>query len=154
MGRSVSYPSGPNTVVTFGHIDEEIDEFVWDMYVDDFRQEVKRLFPSTYQTDDWIGREDHVLMENGHAQFGMSEYCGMVSYWMVPKEDAYGYVSPLAEHWVDQAGTRFSRAFGTLQKVGTFSNGGGIYAPINGHDPGPDNFDTKPYTISGMVTDG
>jgi hypothetical protein len=153
MGRSVSYPS--NAVVTFGNVEYNDDyaDYVWDELVDDFRSRLSEMFPSVRYVDDWIGREDHVLAENGHARFGMSEYGGLVSYWMVPQQDSYGAMSPLAEHWVDQATTKFTK-FGTLKKVGVFSNGGGIYEPINGHDPGPDQFDQKPYVINGTVTDG
>lgn len=152
MGRSVSYPHG--AVVTFTNVefDDHDAEFQWDDLVYDFRQHLKYLFPSVENADDWIGREDHVLAENGHAQFGMSEYCGLVSYWMVPKED--GYHMELSQRWVEQVSDKFTSNFGTLKKVGVFSNGGGIYEPINGHDPGPDQFDHNPIVINGMVTDG
>jgi hypothetical protein len=154
MGRSVSYPR--DAVVTFGTFEGE-DEWDWRDLISDFRSEVKRLFPSATNCDEWIGggrSEDHAVMENGHAYFGVSEYCGMVSYWVVAKPDYYGDISPLAEAWIAKIAPRFTNSFGTLRKVGVFSNGGGVYEPISSHDPGPDQFETKPYVISGMVTDG
>jgi hypothetical protein len=150
MGRSVSYPTG--AVVTFANV-EIADEFDYDDLVYDFRQHLKFLFPSVDDTSEWLDREDHAVAENGHAWFGMSEYCGLVSYWMVAK-DHMGDNPNFAEHWVNQVADKFTSNFGTLKKVGVFSNGGGIYEPINGHDPGPDQFDHNPIVINGLVTDG
>lgn len=152
MGRSVSYPSN-TTALAFDHVD-------WDDYgdvddaIDDFRRAVKHLWPSARTADDWLGREDHVLAINGHAQFGMSEYGGIVAYWMVPRDDGYGTVSPLARAWCERAAPKFEEVFGSLNMVGRFSNGGAVYARKDGRPVGPDQFDTSPITIGGLLTDG
>jgi hypothetical protein len=157
MGRSVSYATG-SQVVTFKHLEPvecehcdennqidgktcahcegsghvEQDEFDFDMLIDDFRDHLKYLFPSVTSCDEWIGNEDHVLAENGLARFGMSEYCGLVSYWIVPKEaDYYGPdIEPLAKRWIDSIADKFVAAFGELTKVGSMSNGEGVYRQI------------------------
>src|SRR5688572_16363822 len=118
MGRSVSYP--PDAVVTFGVFEGE-DHFDWEDFADDFQWQVQRLFPRSYEADDWLGREDHVLMASEHAYFGLSEYGGLVAYWMVVRDDAER--PGLAEAWVRRAGPKFEASFGSLRKVGTFSNG-------------------------------
>lgn len=108
------------------------DDF--DMLIDDFRDRLRVMFPSVVEADDWIGREDHVLAENKLARFGMSEYCGLVSYWIVPKESGYysdDQIEPLAKRWVASIADKFVAAFGELTKVGSFSNGEGVYRRID-----------------------
>jgi hypothetical protein len=158
MGRSVSYPSAAQ-VVTFNHIDYSCDEcgsgtntdiedceychglgydedpegWRFEQLIEDFRSHLKELFPSVEQADDWIGREDHVLAENKLARFGMSEYCGLVSYWVVPSmpdprttnHDAF------ADRWIASIADKFVAAFGELTKVGSLSNGEGVYRRID-----------------------
>ena len=132
MGRSVSYATG-SQVVTFKSFDFDADDH--DMLVDDFRSHLRSLFPSVHDADDWIDREDHVLAENKLARFGISEYCGLVSYWIVPKEttDAYGNneTTALAKRWIDSISDKFVAAFGELSKVGSMSNGEGVYRRID-----------------------
>lgn len=152
MGRSVSYPTHA-TAVTFEHHDFE-DEFDWLDLVDDYRYALKQTFPSVISDDEWLDREDHAVASNGHAYFGLSEYGGLVAFWMVPREDSHGYVSPLAEAWCASVAAKFEASFGSLRKVGSFSNGGGIYARRDGEPVGPDQFDTSPITINGLLTDG
>lgn len=158
MGRSVSYPSDA-LVVTFAssfwsceeaedHTDclycdgsgicqpEDFDDLIYD-----FRQHLKELFPSVVEADRWIDREDHVLAENGLASFGMSEYCGLVAYWIVPKEyngpkGEFYYssdrdISAISTRWVRQNTDKFVAAFGELSKVGSMSNGEGVYRRID-----------------------
>lgn len=164
MGRSVSYASGAQ-VVTFrsfsfesqcgqcegtgttdamgeeeecpvcdgtGYIESDDD---FDMLIDDFRDTLRSMFPSVVEADEWLGREDHVLAENRLAYFGMSEYCGLVSYWIVPKEaDGYSdtlYVENFAKRWIDSISDKFVAAFGELTKVGSMSNGEGVYRRID-----------------------
>lgn len=150
MARSVSYPSGA-AAVTFGQIDLD-DEFDWADEVADFRWQVRHLWPSAYATDHWLGREDRVVAANRHAYFGLSEYCGLVSYWLVPRDDT-GHPE-LSAAWCLQVAPRFVKEFGTLSKVGTFSNGGGVYERKDGAPVGPDQFEDKPYVIGGLLTDG
>ncbi len=136
MGRSVSYATG-SQVITFRHLEPTDDEHDFEAIVDDFRDHLRYLFPSTYDVDEWIGNEDHVLAENKLARFGISEYCGLVSYWIVPKEtphewDYYGpFVAPLAKRWIASIADKFVAAFGELSQVGTMSNGGGVYRRID-----------------------
>jgi hypothetical protein len=115
------------------------DDF--DDLIEDFRQHLKTLFPSVEEADDWIWSEDHVLAENKLARFGVSEYCGLVSYWIVPKEYSgpkgqFYYssdrdISAISTRWVKSIADKFVAAFGELSKVGSMSNGEGVYRRID-----------------------
>lgn len=125
MGRSVSYPSG--AVVAFSSIDTE-DEFEFEDAVEDFQEQVLDMFPSTHAENGWLGREDRILVANSHCHFGVSEYCGLVAYWVVPRGDAEH--PELAERWFNQIARRFQRRFETLNKIGTASNGESFFQEI------------------------
>ncbi len=109
----------------------------WDYYVDDFRSMMKRAFPSLNDCDEWVGREDHALLENRHCYIGVSEYCGLVSMWVVPKDADWReeHVANLRDRWISQIERKFydtaNQCFGTaLRKLGSFSNGEGVYERI------------------------
>jgi hypothetical protein len=121
-----------------GWIEPQADS---DDLIDAFRQHLKTLFPSVEEVEDWIDREDHVLAENKLARFGMSEYCGLVAYWIVPKEysgpkgqlyySSDSYISAISNRWVRSVADKFVAAFGELTKVGSMSNGEGVYRRID-----------------------
>lgn len=163
MGRSVSYATGSRVITFAHLEDEECwdcegtgeanddgeptapctrcdasgkiqpDSDSYDTLLDDFRDHLHYLFPSTVSEDKWLGDEDHVLASNRHALFGMSEYCGLVSYWIVPQEwDGYAPdTTALSLRWIDQIADKFVAAFGELSKVGTASNGESFYRQIH-----------------------
>jgi len=123
MGRSVSYPSG--AVVAFADHDCE-DELDFEFLVEGFAESCKRNWPSLEDCDTWIGREDRAVAENCHAYVGVSEYCGCVAFWLLPKEDGY-CEDGLHQRWVDQIAGRFVEEFATLNRVGVMSNGVSVY---------------------------
>jgi hypothetical protein len=122
-----------------GSSDEEVEEVEdprhWIEGEIDWREEcqcwsdyARELWPSMWDADDWIGREDHVLASNTFAHFGVSEYCGLMAFWLVPRGD---YDRPaLAERWCAQQFPKLQKAFGRFQKVGAMSNGEGVYVHI------------------------
>jgi len=123
-----------------------------DDVIEPFREHLRELFPSASPCSEWLGREDHAVAENCHAYFGISEYCGMVAYWAVPKENENGYAN-LANRWLDGITSKFEAAFGTMQRVGRFSNGGAIYRAKDGGPVGADNLD-GPVVIGGNLCTG
>lgn len=139
MGRSVDYPRG-YSVVTFkewfkpeledGEDYREPDEFDWDYFTEDLTEYAPTLWPSLTACDTWLGRENHALLENSHCYMGISEYCGLASLWIVPKENEWGEVSALAANWCAQIEDKFVQTFGELSKVGAMSNGEGVYRRI------------------------
>lgn len=110
----------------------------WGWYVDEFRAAMKRAFPSLDNCDEWVGDEDHALLENDYCYIGVSEYCSLVSMWVQPKDPHYSENESWdarRDHWITQIGPKFHRTanqcFGTaIRKLGSFSNGEGVYQRI------------------------
>lgn len=126
MGRSVSYARGSVCIAytTFDNTEEYKD--AWDDFIEWIREQATELFPSLYNEDTWLGREDHAVLANQHCYIGVSEYCGLVSIWVVPKEDDNDN-NGLAQHWCASIEKKFNNAFGTLNKIGRFSNGACVF---------------------------
>lgn len=104
----------------------------WDWLVDDFRSAAMSLWPSLWEDHDWKGREDHILATNSFAHFGVSEYCGLMAIWLVPRTDIEFRMEALAARWCAQQFPKLKKAFGTFNKIGAMSNGRGVFAPITG----------------------
>lgn len=126
MSRSVSVPR--RAVHThFAHV--EVDEsWEWDGLISNLREALSGAFPSVRSVDRWFGREDHVIAANRFGAFGISEYCGLVSVWVVPAGDESG----LQDRWLEQIEGKFaelvSEQFGTvLRHIDTFSNGEAVF---------------------------
>lgn len=144
MGRSVSHPSGAH--VAFAqwdagwiedgddpdtrHFDELAAQDDWDFIVEDFRKQVLAHYPSAWTSDGWIGREDRIVAMNGYARFGISEYCGCITYWVVLRDDIDASREGLAQRWFDQIEAKFEQRFATLVHLATFSNGEAIFERI------------------------
>jgi hypothetical protein len=131
MSRSVSVH--PNTVSTV-YLYPEIDEDGWDDFIQDLRDNVLiPRFPSLRHCDRWAGREDHVILENTHAEVSVSEYNGLVAVCLAPCSDG-GRETPLGTAWTHQVADRFrdcvQGAFksSALVKQGVFSNGEAVFA--------------------------
>jgi hypothetical protein len=125
MGRSVSYPIDAIVVAYNVFEGEDALDFEWQV-IEDLRNHAQELWPSLRECDHWLDREDHAVLENALAYVGVSEYDGVVAYWVVPKEAA----QPLAERWCEQIAPRFEKAFGRLRPVGRFSNGERLFELI------------------------
>lgn len=158
MSRSVSVASGAVAVAYASLepvlVDEESNEYRefdsddFSFAVGDFQSYLSSLYPSLSACDSWLGRgnsEDHALLENKHCFVGVSEYNGLVSVWIVPKEDdGYSsdkYLTGLSAHWCRQVGNKIVKEvagyFGkALNKVGTASNGEAFFQPADGVQKG------------------
>jgi len=131
MARTVSRPCNA-TAVAYTHLEyeDEYDDWTFDNFVEWFKDTCKEHWPSLEEPNKstWIGREDHVLLENAHAQIGISEYMGLVAVWIVPVNDDWYYEhNGLHDHWCAQIEPKFEELFGTLRKIGTFSNGEAVF---------------------------
>lgn len=141
MGRSVSTPR--NTWHTCYAVLDEDGHDDWSWLCRDFQREVNKAFPSMWDCDEWIGREDHALLENQFAYVGVSEYCGLVAMWVAEKELDWRdeHLTGLRDRWLRQIAQRFSkvaeRCFGqALRHQGTFSNGEAFFQPVSGKQQG------------------
>jgi hypothetical protein len=130
MSRSVSYPHDA-VVVAYDYLPVECEddwEYLWDDLLDYFIERCQKLWPSLVTVKEWIDRENMVVLENQHGRIGLSEYMGLVAYWIVPQEDEwYPQENGLHLHWCQQIADKFEEEFGTLYRVGAFSNGEVIY---------------------------
>lgn len=126
MGRTVSTPSRAALVAfeTFDAGDGDcFDPYEeWASYKECITERAANAWPSLKECGEFVGREDFALLQNSHAFFGVSEYCGLVSIWFLPKAEC-----PLASRWLDQIEPRFSREFGTLRRTGLMSNGVAVF---------------------------
>ena len=151
MSRSVSVASGAFAVAykdcsRFGYREEDengvllgepvydnvLGEMDWDDFIANSKDQLKKLFPSFTDCNNWLGREDHAIMENSFAYFGVSEYMGLVSLWLVEKDgDDYGdEQAGLRKRWTEQVAGKFEKEFSELHKLGTFSNGEAVFKRV------------------------
>ena len=138
MARSVSVPCNAQ-YVAYQAFDG--DDFDW--HVDDLRSAITDAFPYVTEDSEWVGREDRAIASNQYAYFGVSEYCGLVSVWVVPRENDYADDGRygLRNHWISQIETKFRKTvagcFGTdLYRQATFSNGEAFFQPMSGQQQG------------------
>ena len=133
MGRSVSTPSEAR-VVCYRDV-SEFDSFNWSDFIDDIQCTVKSQWPSFSDCDEWIGDEDHALVENDLCHIGVSEYCGCAAIWISSKKEDLlntGYSDDvgranLCDAFIGKIEDKFREFFGELVKVGTGSNGVALY---------------------------
>jgi len=144
MGRSVLVPRGAQIVCykdisEFGVASDEeqrgplFDEWLAQQEFEDFlfeySEHARRLWPSLVECDTFISREDRAVLENNLVYVGLSEYCGLLSLWVVPKYECGGEpeTTALADRWISQIENKFLREFGELIKLGTMSNGEAVF---------------------------
>jgi hypothetical protein len=127
VGRSVSIPSG--AVAVFYTEADWADEFEYQGFIDDLRGILPAAYPSLDGADGWLDREDHIILENGHARVTVSEYCGLVAVALVPKTCTDR--PEIAKAWCRQVADGFkqalNRAYPGLNRVGVMSNGEAVY---------------------------
>ena len=94
--------------------DIQFDEFTarenWHSDMDNLTYALRKAFPSLNKADRWIGREDHVILENRHGCVPVSEYCGRVAVCLVPEaRSEYERPPMIAHHWCTQAEPKFRK---------------------------------------------
>jgi len=131
MSRSVNYLNNASAVAFIpttdfaGVEDEEDTSYLWDEAVEDLKARLVERWPSFYEVEEWDNRETLVVAKNEHAIVGVSEYCGLTSISIAVRENTE--YPGLAERWVDSIAAAFTKNFGSLVKMGTFSNGESVY---------------------------
>ncbi len=135
MGRSVSYPSGAIVAFQVLEVDDDGDwDFEYEWLRDDLVERARAAFPSLDPHDGWRGREDHILMRNAYADFGVSIYGSLVAVWFAERDDGAYWDSDWrhprtarARRWLSQIAPRFDALFGQYDCLGHMSNGEGVY---------------------------
>jgi hypothetical protein len=140
MARSVSIPCNATEIAYQDVSEHDRETFQW--FLDDIRDHARSLWPSLRDCDTWLGREDHAILENDLCYLGVSEYLGLASVWLVPKDypdsgyvGGHAYIYPLAVNWISRIAPTFHRAFGQYRRIGTFSNGESVYERIEWQSP-------------------
>lgn len=133
MGRSVDYLSNAIRVNYFDypelisdegeHIGYEDAEYV----IEDIQETIKSEYPNFRNVDNWDG-ETHIILEGYGLQIGLSEYCGFASL-SVRVDEFYDDEEDIksAEEWVEQNWDEATKYWNRYRRVGTFSNGCGVY---------------------------
>ena len=104
--------------------------------LDYYQERVTELWPSFEPADSWVGDELHVIAENAHSIVAVSEYCGLISINLGAKYDRQAYFADdselggLGEHWRKQIADKFLSTFGEYAKLGTMSNGEGVFQKV------------------------
>ena len=135
MGRSVAYFVDDNAKVEFFTFGGDEEENYWENWEDDKEFLIEGLtskFESLYEpyTPEWSGNEVRIILKNELVEIGLSEYCGLSSLSIRPREwDWYsGDKTGLAVRWIAQNWeTICSYLPNRYSKVGTFSNGECLY---------------------------
>jgi hypothetical protein len=131
MARSVNYLSGAVAVAyipTDEFIGEELDQcngYLWDWAVEGVVSRLQDSWPSFEEADEWDNRETRIIAENGHAIVGVSEYCGITSISIAVHGQANN--PEFSEAWISKIAQKFCDTFGSIVKIGTFSNGQSVY---------------------------
>jgi hypothetical protein len=141
MGRSVSFANG-SEVIIYSHIediyddDDNFDEYAtqdnFDSAVEYLKETTIEAFPSLSECNVWLGNEDHAILENQLVYIGLSEYCGLISVWVVPKDDElYAFGVAFAQKIKSKLNNIVKNAFGIqLKQVGRFSNGEALFERV------------------------
>lgn len=139
MGRSVSTPSNA-CVVVYAWLDCEEDDDDSFLAQSNFDDAILNMQCDLIAKDKtfsvckhWIGREDCAYLESEQFYVGISEYCGLVAVWAVPKEREDddereplidGIRAANLQPWLVEVAGYFGE---TLCHVGTFSNGEAVF---------------------------
>ena len=139
MGRSVDYLSNATRVAYMSYestyTDEDgnecEDEFAFDDLYGNTVCTLKAKYPSLEIVEnEYDGNETKIVLESKLVEFGISEYCGLVSLSARPNE-RYEEYRGLAEAWInknwDAIESKLSEFSDVLHKQGTMSNGCGVF---------------------------
>ena len=123
MGRSVSVPSRAEAIAYAAIDPDDIDDFESEV-IDPLRYALNKAFPSLYDDNEWLDREDHVIARNRLGLFGISEYCGLLAVWIVPADEDSNLSAPWCARAEAKLGAVVQDVFGLrLRSVGRASNG-------------------------------
>ncbi len=132
MARSVSTHTNAIEVVYINGSDID-EDFLWQDFTDDLTEIITKHYPSFEEIDSWNGREVHEILSNNHTVISVSEYCGLISVSISPRENDYS-MDGLAIAWTKRNASKMAKLiennFEALKCVGRFSNGEAVYERI------------------------
>lgn len=128
MGRTVSVPTAARAVV-FKYLEDEPHDVHsaaerYEHEVAKIRAQALHRWPSMISCATWIGIEDYAIAENTYAQVGVSEYCGLLSIWLLPRNapddldrQQVANWTRLRDAWIDDAAGHLLSSFGTHMRI-------------------------------------
>lgn len=137
MSRGVSYATGSCAVTYYdvswmgqldnGDFDSDLNHIHFYDFLGYLKENLKKEYPSLVDCDEWLSNEDHVILENYFVQVGVSEYCGMLSLWMVEQDMNQGYQGEealynLQRRWISKVSDGFIKKFGNLRKTSSWTS--------------------------------
>lgn len=135
MGRSVSYLSNSIHEVYFPSTCYDFLSF--QDLIEDLRNDLICKLPSLKIADKFES-EDHIILENFHCEIAISEYCDLAclsirvnKYINEYNWNDRNYI-PIAENWINKIKHHLDKTIEDitghrLVKIGSFSNGEGVY---------------------------
>lgn len=111
--------SNKEMIVDYWLADEE-----WKSWIKCIQYDMMKKYPSLSTCNKYEGNEVHIILESDQVQIAVSEYCGLASLSIRVHEDCVEY--GLAERNISFM-AKFMEKFGELRKLGTFSNGEGVF---------------------------
>ncbi len=152
MGRSVDYLSNAERVNYFQwpliwaydedtDTDVETDEY-WDAedVICDIQEYITDKYPGFDKCSRWDGRETHIILEGYGTEIGLSEYCGLATLSIRVDQSVLDYCDTDEEaeaeetrikDWIRDNWDQASEYWNQYRKIGTFSNGEGVYEKTN-----------------------
>lgn len=121
---------------------EEDSQHSWDDLKEWVRETLENTWPSFESADErstgygWRD-ENIVLMQNAHSEVSISEYCGVVAISLAPRSDFDYYyseevsVANLGARWRQSISEKFNKIFGTMHRLGGFSDGTSVYQKVS-----------------------
>lgn len=115
---------------------DTFSDFEWEDFKDWVTETAKLYWPSFTDCDEWVDRENHVILSNAHSIITISEYCGIASVCLganFDRENFYadaGSMFNLGERFRKQIAERFENTFSNVTKLGTFSNGEAVFQKV------------------------
>jgi len=138
MSRSVSHLNNAEVILYFPYDEENNESFAWQDLKDNLINEITKYLPSFYASDKWDNRETLIILENNYCNIGISEYCGLVSLSTSAKNSDYNiYINNFGKAYANKIEKTLKKVLKNLglsnyNKIGTFSNGEGVYEKENG----------------------
>ena len=155
MGRSVNYLNNAEVVIYFS-FDNDGDEsdypadLAWDDLIDNLVFSIQKRLPS-YEVckNEWDNNETRIILQNRLCNIGISEYCGLVSLSVAPRNsDNLDSFDTFRDNFAVRHAKQIKHTLegivdlhtaSRLNRVGTFSNGTGAFESANNKEAIYDN---------------
>ncbi len=134
MGRSVDFLNNAEGIAYVDVSDFDDCGEDWSLFKENITYELMKKYPSLWECSKWEGHECHIILENNQVSVAVSEYCGLASISVAPK-DGYEYdysrdLSGLNARNAHYIGKFIEENFGEYRKVATFSNGEAVFERV------------------------